>query len=61
MQRPHGTGWAALMSGPWHPPCSGCPAAVHAWDSCSLLTQHSTAQHAVPTATRAHSTAWHWA
>lgn len=56
MQGSHGTGWAALMSGPWHPPCSGCPAAAHAWDSCSLPARHSTAQHsmaqhAVPTAT----------
>lgn len=35
---PRGTGRAALMSGPWHPPRArlGCPAAAHAWDSCSL-------------------------
>lgn len=33
---PRGTGWAALMSGPWHPSRSGCPAAADAWDSCSL-------------------------
>lgn len=60
-----GTGWAALMSGPWHPPCSGCPAAAHAWDSCSLPAQwpHRTLPH-VPHGTghpAAPGIAWHQA
>lgn len=60
MQGSHGTGWAALMSGPWHPPCSGCPAAAHAWDSCSIPAQHSMLS-PLPHVPTALGTAWHWA
>lgn len=59
-QIPYGTGWAALMSGPWHPPvlrlpsCCGCLGFLPL-----LMAAHRAARcHACPTAP---GTAWHWA
>lgn len=61
---------------PWHwvgypdvrpvaSPCSGCPAAAHAWDSCSVPAQHGMAQHSslspLPHVPTAPGIAWTWA